>query len=234
MSGIILHTIFDPLCGWCYGAAPLLEAARGVPGLTVALHGGGMMVGANRRQVSPEWRQFVLPHDRRIAEVSGQPFGEAYFDGLLKDQGAVMDSAPPTTAVLAAEETAGSGLELLHRIQRAHFVEGRRIAEFPVLAELAADIGLDADAFAAAYHRLEGAATDAHFQESRRLLAQAGGQGFPTLALEENGSLTVLDLGAYLGRPDAWRARLSQAASSAAPAATQALACGPDSCVLPQ
>ncbi|WP_374424836.1 DsbA family protein [Chromobacterium sp.] len=234
MSAATLHYIFDPLCGWCYGAAPLLEIARAVPGLAVEFHGGGMMVGANRRQVSPEWRQFVLPHDRRIAEVSGQPFGAAYFDGLLKDHGAVMDSAPPTTAMLAAEELAGQGLALLHRIQRAHFVEGRRIAETEVLTELAADIGLDAAAFAAAFHRLEGAATNAHFQDSRRLLAQVGGQGFPTLALEENGQLTVLDLGAYLGRPDAWRARLSQAASSAAPAATEALVCGPDSCVLPQ
>ncbi|MEG1327174.1 MAG: DsbA family protein, partial [Janthinobacterium sp.] len=26
-----LHYIFDPLCGWCYGAAPLVEAARAVP-----------------------------------------------------------------------------------------------------------------------------------------------------------------------------------------------------------
>ncbi|KMN35667.1 protein-disulfide isomerase [Chromobacterium sp. LK1] len=234
MSAATLHYIFDPLCGWCYGAAPLLEIARAVPGLAVEFHGGGMMVGANRRQVSPEWRQFVLPHDRRIAEVSGQPFGAAYFDGLLKDHGAVMDSAPPTTAMLAAEELAGQGLALLHRIQRAHFVEGRRIADTEVLTELAADIGLDAAAFAAAFHRLEGAATNAHFQDSRRLLAQVGGQGFPTLALEENGQLTVLDLGAYLGRPDAWRARLSQALPTAAATTTEALVCGPDSCVLPQ
>jgi putative protein-disulfide isomerase len=26
-----LHYIFDPLCGWCYGAAPLVAAARTVP-----------------------------------------------------------------------------------------------------------------------------------------------------------------------------------------------------------
>lgn len=40
-----LHYIFDPLCGWCYGAAPLVEAARTVPGLAVAFHGGGMLAG---------------------------------------------------------------------------------------------------------------------------------------------------------------------------------------------
>ena len=31
-SSPILHYIYDPLCGWCYGAAPLVEAARAVPG----------------------------------------------------------------------------------------------------------------------------------------------------------------------------------------------------------
>ena len=29
----VLHAIYDPLCGWCYAAAPLLAAAREVPGL---------------------------------------------------------------------------------------------------------------------------------------------------------------------------------------------------------
>src|SRR5437899_7409366 len=78
-----LHYVFDPLCGWCYAAEPLVEAARGVPGLSVEFHGGGMMTGPNRRKITPEWRDYVMPHDHRIAQLSGQPFGAAYFDGLL-------------------------------------------------------------------------------------------------------------------------------------------------------
>lgn len=53
----------------------------------------------------------------------------------LRDSGAVFDSAPPTTAVLAADAVAGRGLDLLARIQTAHYVEGRRIADAAVLAE---------------------------------------------------------------------------------------------------
>ncbi|MBE1008635.1 DsbA family protein, partial [Escherichia coli] len=48
---------------------------------------------------------------------------------------AVFDSAPPTAAVLAAEALDGLGAAMLARIQRAHYVEGRRIAERPVLLE---------------------------------------------------------------------------------------------------
>ena len=45
MSRPTLHYIFDPLCGWCYGASPLIEAARHVNGLDIALHAGGLMTG---------------------------------------------------------------------------------------------------------------------------------------------------------------------------------------------
>lgn len=137
MTGTTLHYIFDPLCGWCYGAAPLVKAAKTIPGLTIALHAGGMMTGNNRRQITDEWRNYVIPHDKRIAELTGQPFGEAYFNGLLRDTTAVMDSEPPITAILAAQALAGRGLDMLHRIQEAHYQEGRRIADTPVLEALA-------------------------------------------------------------------------------------------------
>ncbi|MCF3992670.1 DsbA family protein, partial [Pseudomonas aeruginosa] len=27
MNDLTLHYLYDPLCGWCYGASPLLAAA---------------------------------------------------------------------------------------------------------------------------------------------------------------------------------------------------------------
>ena len=204
-----LHYIFDPLCGWCYGAAPLVEAARAVPGLTVAFHGGGMMTGSNRRQITPEWRGYVLPHDRRIEQLSGQPFGDAYVNGLLNDTTAMMDSAPPITAILAAEVLAGKGLDMLQRVQRAHYVEGLRIADLPVLLTLAQELGMDGAAFQAEYARQAGAATQQHIDASRALLAQVGGQGFPTFVLDDgSGKLSVIDIGGFLGQPDKLQAQL--------------------------
>ncbi|MBH1982533.1 MAG: DsbA family protein [Burkholderiales bacterium] len=204
-----LHYIFDPLCGWCYGAAPLVEAARAVPGLTVAFHGGGMMTGSNRRQITPEWRGYVLPHDRRIEQLSGQPFGDAYVNGLLNDTTAMMDSAPPITAILAAEVLAGKGLDMLQRVQRAHYVDGLRIADLPVLLALAQELGLDGAAFQAEYARQAGAATQQHIAASRALLAQVGGQGFPTFVLDDgSGKLSVIDIGGVLGQPAKLQAQL--------------------------
>jgi putative protein-disulfide isomerase len=204
-----LHYIYDPLCGWCYAAAPLIAASRNIPGLDIVLHGGGMLTGANRRPISPQWRDNVIPHDQRIAQLTGQPFGAAYFDVLLRDTSAVMDSAPPTTAILAAQELDGRGLDMLHRLQRAHYAEGRRIADTDVLLEMAQELRLDLAAFAAAFERLAGPATEQHFSQTNQWRARCGGQGFPTLALERgDGKLERLDLSAWLGRVDDWSTHL--------------------------
>ncbi len=229
MSTTTLHYIHDPLCGWCYGAAPLVWVARDT--LRVLTHGGGMMAGAARRAVSPELRQFVMTHDRRIAQASGQPFGQAYFEGLLRDPGAVLDSAPPITAILAADELAGAGLDMLARLQMAHYVEGRRIAEFAVLEDLAAELGLGVEGFGSAYQRLQGSATQAHIEQSRALLARVGGHGFPTVVLEREGRFTIVDVGNFVGQPDAWRSWLTQQVSGATVAAGDTpLVCGLEGC----
>ena len=202
-----LHYIHDPMCGWCYGAAPLVAVSREL--LPVEPHGGGMMAGPNRRQVTPELRAYVAPHDQRIAQASGQPFGERYRDVLLRDTQAVLDSEPPITAMLAAEEVAGRSLDMLARIQRAHYVEGLRVADPQVLAALAAELGMVRHAFEAAYARAAGPRTQAHVADSRALLARVGGSGFPTMALEDGGRLEQIDVSAFLGQPQRWREWLS-------------------------
>lgn len=236
-EGATLHYIFDPLCGWCYAAAPLVDAARGLPGLKVEFHGGGMMTGANRRAITPQWREYVIPHDRRIAEMTGQPFGERYYEGLLRDTGATMDSEPPTTAILAAESLrSGGGLDMIHRLQRAHYVEGRRIADVEVLKAIAAELGFDAEAFTSAFERQSGEATSRHIAESRQFLQRAGGQGFPTFVLAQaDGSASRIDIGPWLGRAEDWKAQLAGLAGASKPtadAATVLPACGPDGCAI--
>lgn len=194
-----LHYIYDPLCGWCYGAAPLVNAAREV--MPVVPHGGGMMIGARRQTVTPQLRDYVKQNDARIAELSSQPFGEAYFDGLLRDTCAVFDSEPPTAAMLAAEALARRGLDLLAQLQVAHYVQGRRIADRAVLIDVAAAIGIDSAAFAEAFDRQSGDVVQRHIDETRRLMAEVGVQSFPSLVLESGTQMERIDVSPYLGRP---------------------------------
>ncbi len=200
-----LHYIYDPLCGWCYAAAPLVQAASHIPGLLLSLHGGGMLSDHNRRQMSPAWRDYVLPHDKRIAALSGQIFGDAYFQGLLEDGNVILDSTPPITAVLCAQSLQGLGLAMLEKIQAAHYQYGMKVAEQQVLIALANELGMDATKFAQRFAELSPTATAQHIQQSRELLAQIDGNGFPSFVLEQPGkALQVLNASHYLGKPASW------------------------------
>lgn len=101
-----------------------------------------------------------------------------------------------------------------------------------MLVELAQDLGLAVEAFRAELQRHGGAVLAEHLVASRRALAQLGGGGFPTLALERAGRLQVLDIGAYLGRPEAWREYLLRGLAEAQPAVPKAFcaAAGADPC----
>jgi putative protein-disulfide isomerase len=205
----VLHYIYDPLCGWCYGSSSLVEAARRVAGLRVVMHGGGMLVGGARQLVTGQLREFILEHVQRIRTLTGQHFGEPFTDGLLRDPTAMLDSEPATAAILAAEAVEpGRGADLLVRIQKAHYHDGWRVAERKELVGLATDIGLHSVAFEEQLTRNLGAIVQSHIADSRRLLARAGGQGFPTFALEINGTLQRLDNGPWLKQPEGWRTAL--------------------------
>jgi putative protein-disulfide isomerase len=208
MTKSVLHYIYDPLCGWCYGSSSLVQAALSVEGLGFAMHGGGMLAGAARQLVTGRLRELVLEHIRRITALTRQPFSEAYTKGLLGDPTAMLDSEPSTAAILAAHAVAGRGPEMLARIQKAHYVDGWRLVERKELVSLATEIGLDSAAFESQFTRMLGTIVQSHIAESRSLLSRVGGQGFPTFALELNGSLHTLDNSRWMGNPDGWRAAL--------------------------
>ena len=248
---LVLHYVFDPLCGWCYAAAPLVKAAREVPGIQVQWHAGGMLTGPHTRTITEDWREKVMASDQRIAEMTGQPFGEGYFNGLLNDIGAHLDSEPPTTALLAAEALAGQGLEMLSAEQKAHYVDGLRISEPAVLRELASSIGLDSAAYDTAYAEQSGGATQKHIAESRQWLNMLQGKGFPTIGLEfdhpeQAGQRAVqrIEIGEWLGDVEGWKQQLADWAEQVADLNTRASqveqaaeganpSCGPDGCELP-
>lgn len=204
-----LHYIHDPMCGWCYGAAPLIQAARLI--VEVKAHAGGMFVGETRQPISSAFREFILPLDRSIAERTGQPFGRAYVDGLLCDGSAVLDSEPLIAAMLAAQRF-GDGIELdmLARIQRAHFVEGQRVAETDVLIQLAVDVGLNSLLFEQAFCAVVVNETKLHIAETQRFMGRAGARSYPALLLEREGISTPVDIAPFHRRPVEWRTWLRE------------------------
>jgi putative protein-disulfide isomerase len=176
----VLHYIYDPLCGWCYGAEPLAWAATTVRDLVIELHAGELW--PQPTVLPAHTRDYIRQADMRIAQMSGQKFGAAYHDGLFLDPTMVLYSRPTIAAVLAAESLdPGKALSMLKAIQHAHYEQGRRVVEEDTLGDIAVESGFERGAFLAA---LRAAPVDAHIAESRRLMAQVGAQGFPTFVLQ--------------------------------------------------
>jgi putative protein-disulfide isomerase len=176
----VLHYIYDPLCGWCYGAEPLVWAATKVDGLTLRLHAGGLWPQPTR--LPEHTRRYIQQADQRVGQMSGQPYGEPYLNGLLFDSELVLESRPVIAAVLAAQALdASKALPMVRAIQHAHYERGQHVVRESTLREVAAEIGLDGAAFAAA---LKTVPVDEHIAASQELMNNVGAQGFPTFVLQ--------------------------------------------------
>ncbi|MGL5707296.1 MAG: DsbA family protein [Aeromonas sp.] len=197
-----LHYLYDPLCGWCYGAAPLLQAAATLAGLKIELHAGGLWLGSRRQPMGESLRDYVRPHDQRIEALTGQHFGERYFNELLLREGCLLDSEPPIRAVLAVTALGGDGLAMLHRIQQSHYRDGSWMGEPAFLATLAAEQGIAAEAFQQAYLQ---APLLQHLADSQGWMKKLGGQGYPTLGLMLNGKVSAVRVADFLGDPSGLR-----------------------------
>lgn len=203
MKNITLHYIYDPYCGWCYAAAPLVEIATKHPSTNVEMHGGGMLAGDASLHLDDDFRQYIMQSDKRIAAMTGQVFGNDYIK-MLHEPNLVMDSLPPQTAILAATKQS-KGFEMLKTIQKAHYISGRHINDTAVLTELAQKLGLNVEQYTSDYTQCEQNETAKHIQNSKALLAQSGASGFPTLLIQQQGKWLRVPLQNYLGSPDKWQ-----------------------------
>lgn len=176
----VLHYIYDPLCGWCYGAEPLVWAATKVDGLALTMHAGGLWPQPTR--LPPHTREYIKQADARVGQMSGQPYGEPYLSGLLFDPELVLESRPVIAAVLAAQALdPAKALPMLRAIQHAHYEHGKHVIRDEVLRDVAVQIGLSAEAFDAARAEVP---VDEHIAASQELMNNVGAQGFPTFVLQ--------------------------------------------------
>ncbi|UVE19110.1 DsbA family protein [Pseudomonas sp. LS44] len=183
--------VMDPMCSWCWGFAPVLDAlaaqaqAAGVP---LQLIAGGLRTGGGAA-LEPTRRDYILEHWHEVERSTGQPFR---FEGAMPD-GFVYDTEPACRALVAARSLdAESAYVLMQRIQQAFYVDGRDVTQPTVLVELAEAVGLPRMVFVDAFDSAEQrAATQADFSWVQDL----GIAGFPTLLAERNGQLALLTNG---------------------------------------
>ena len=179
----------DPMCSWCWGFSPVIETLRDEyhDRMKIALVLGGL-----RHETAPmtaAGRAEILHHWQQVHTRTGQPFR---FDNALPE-GFVYDTEPACRAVVTV-----GGIDpvrifpLFKAIQNAFYAEGRDVTQPGVLADLAAELGVDKGAFLPAFDsEAARARTQAHFKQTR----QAGVHGFPALILQQDAQLTPVSSG---------------------------------------
>lgn len=171
----------DPMCSWCYGFAPVIDAIRAEFGeaLPIRLVMGGLRPGTEE-PMTAEARQEIGAHWRHVQDASGQPFEWS----ALEREGFVYDTDPAARAVvIVRRHKPALALDFLERAQRAFYAEGRDVTEARVLVDLAAEFGLDREEFLIEWaSRPAKQETWADYGVSQR----AGVTGFPTLVAGPN------------------------------------------------
>lgn len=189
-----LVAIVDPLCGWCWGAAPALAriAESGVVRLEILA--SGLFIGG--RPMTPDFAAYAWKNDCRIRDLTGQTFSEAYREKVLGDTGSTFDSGPATLAFAAVQlREPEKALTALHALQAARWVDGRDVTSEAVCAEVLRAIGC-AEETVAAFLAEDDAVIEALNQRAelaRKLMAHVGARGVPTLVRVVEGGVEKIE-----------------------------------------
>ena len=193
----------DPMCSWCWGFSPVIEAIRSEyrERMKIALILGGLRPGTTEA-ITPQLRYEILDHWRHVHEMSGQPF---LFDNAMPE-GFVYDTEPPSRAVIAVSMIdAEATFPMFKAVQQAFYAEQQDVTEPEVLSRLASKLQIDPASFLEKFGSdATKQKTQAHFQMARRM----GIRGFPTAVLQNaeapqlltNGYRPLEDLGPTIDR----------------------------------
>lgn len=189
MASRLLY-VMDPMCSWCWGFAPVVEAlAEQAAAASVPLQ---IVVGGLRRDqvaVDAAARVRYLGYWQAVNASTGQLFD--FERGL--PEGLVYDTEPACRALVTARQLdAASAWTLLKLIQQAFYTEGADVTQASVLVQLAEQAGIPRIEFAEAFDsQAMQEATAADFTWVQDL----GIAGFPTLLAERDGQLALLTNG---------------------------------------
>ncbi|MEQ4618683.1 MAG: DsbA family protein [Corticimicrobacter sp.] len=208
-----IHYIYDPLCGWCYGALPALLALQTQTGITLQMHPSGLFSGTGARPMDSEFAAYAWRNDQRIASLTGQRFTERYHSQILETAGLRFDSGPATLALTAVHLAQPEReLDALQAIQQARYIDGLDTTRTDVLVAV-----LQAQGFDTAATLLT--APDTHLQthnlarveQARSLMQQLGARGVPSLAVNMDNQLYAVDTSEAYANPQAFAHQLATA-----------------------
>lgn len=186
--------LYDPLCGWCYGAMPAIHGLADLGGCIVEPVPSGLFA-APGKTLDAEMARHIEQADARIAAMSGQRFSDLYKRKVLANPELPFDSTAATEALTAVSLwNVRRELDALHALQRERFVAGRDISDRSVIAQaLASSLGDDAETWE---RRLEHPSlpslTDKRVARAKKVMKAVGMHGVPALVWPSEQGMRLL------------------------------------------
>lgn len=198
-QNIQLGYLFDPLCGWCYAAAPALKRLADVHGDRLRMMPTGLFVDARPVAAIAD---HARSNDNRIQDLTGQPFSDAYHQGVMRADGGIFSSQALTRALVALGRIDAT-LEprFLHFAQTARYVDGQDTSRADVVAGIAVQvarasgIAMDRSAFLAEITDDPAllAQTDRRLAQGQAMMSTLGIQGIPQLVVTDDSGAHVVN-----------------------------------------
>ena len=208
-----LHYIFDPLCGWCYGAGAALGAVVETSVVQLRLWPSGLFSGDGARPMDDAFAAYAWSNDQRIQRLTNQPFSERYRAEVLSDRRQMFDSGPASVALTAVMQSQPEReLQALEAIQRARYVDGQDVTRPDTLAAILEGLGLRQAALRLT--QPDASLLDGHRErvaEAQSMLRQFGARGVPTFIVEREGGRQLLNASALFSDPQAFVVQLTAA-----------------------
>ncbi len=127
--------VLDPMCSWCWGFAPVIEA------LHTGLHEKytfSLVLGGLRTKGQMPWDESAKGYLKGHWEQVAQRTGQAFSDRLFEKESFDYDTYPACKAVITVRELFGmeSAFSYLHTIQEAFYTRAEDITNMDVLIGL--------------------------------------------------------------------------------------------------
>lgn len=183
-----IYYLFDPLCGWCYGAKPALETVASQ--YPVELVPTGLFFRSGR-VMDADFAQYAWGNDERIERLTGQAFSTAYRENVLQG-GGQFDSQNSLLALTAVREMAPEQeIAVLSALQTARYIDGRDNADLNVIADVLQSQGLG-DAVPKLHDPQTEQTLLARINFGQQLAQRLGVSGVPQLVLERDGRFELV------------------------------------------
>lgn len=183
-----LYYVYDPMCSWCWGYQPILDAVAKVLETnhiqwTKVL--GGLAPDTNETMPT-ELQSAIQGYWRKIHDLLGTQFNHEFWLRNTPRR----STYPACRAILVARRH-GLEDEMNQAIQHAYYLHAKNPSDNALLCELAQELGLEPNEFAI---ELEQEETQRALIKELKFARSIGGNSFPSWILEKGGRCTSLPI----------------------------------------